>query len=204
MLSGPVPNFFHAKFSADRYASNKGLCGGPLKRCRNSSKKFRFDYSFKDGFAIGYVVSLISAMVIYASYCIPWVNMGKKDGMITIPAMVMMMMKRRSKKPELDYLESLSTLEFLLEKEVSTSENFVTRMSFKDLCDATENFSKNNIIGFGKMGIMYKATLPNGWSLAVKKFCNSKQSEEHFISELKILGRLRHENLLPLLGFCKE
>ncbi|KDP33141.1 hypothetical protein JCGZ_13533 [Jatropha curcas] len=96
MLSGPVPNFFHAKFSADHYASNKGLCGGPLKRCRNSSKKFRFNYSFKDGFAIGYVVSLISAMVVYASYCIPWVNMGKKDGMITIPAMVMMMIVNNS------------------------------------------------------------------------------------------------------------
>ncbi|XP_037495903.1 probably inactive leucine-rich repeat receptor-like protein kinase At5g48380 [Jatropha curcas] len=204
LLSGAVPNFNSTYIGS--YANNSGLCGRPLERCRVHSEKFhwRFVYSFKDGFAIGYAVSLISAMVIYASYCVPWVHAGTKDERITITTMVMMMMKRKSKKTELDHLESSSTLEFLLENEVSMLENFVTRMSFEELSNATENFSQNNIIENGETGIMYKATLPNGWFLAVKKIYNSQQSEEHFISELKILGRLRHDHLLPLLGFCKE
>ncbi|KAF2325586.1 hypothetical protein GH714_030821 [Hevea brasiliensis] len=150
LLSGPVPNFANTAVSADDYANNNGLCGGPLR----SFSDFRYS--------------------LYASYCVPWVYMGKKNGMITIPELI------------------------------STSQHFVTRMSSIDLCNATGNFSKHNIIGVGQIGTMYKASLPNGWSLAVKKLYISEQSEEQFISELKTLGRLRHDNLIPLLGFCKE
>jgi serine/threonine protein kinase len=54
------------------------------------------------------------------------------------------------------------------------------------------------------MGTMYKATLPNGWFVAEKRMHDSRHFEEHMVSELKTLGRLRHNNLLPLLGFCIE
>lgn len=56
------------------------------------------------------------------------------------------------------------------------------------------------------MGTMYKAALPNGWSIAVKRLFNPQHSdlEEQFTSELNTLGRLRHQNLLTLLGFCIE
>ncbi|KAF2325585.1 hypothetical protein GH714_030812 [Hevea brasiliensis] len=49
LLSGPVPIFANATVSADAYANNNGLCGGPMKRCPESPRKFnwRFDYSFK-------------------------------------------------------------------------------------------------------------------------------------------------------------
>lgn len=83
-------------------------------------------------------------------------------------------------------------------------EKFVTRMSYIDLSIATENFSQQNIIGQGQMGTMYKATLPNGWCLAVKRLHNSQQFEQQFMSELKTLGRFRHDNLVPLLGFSIE
>ena len=77
-------------------------------------------------------------------------------------------------------------------------------MSYADLNDATDNFSESNVIGQGKVGILYKASLPNGYVLAVKKLHDFQFLEEQFISELKILGSLRHINLLPLLGFCIE
>ncbi|XVF37494.1 hypothetical protein REPUB_Repub20aG0013300 [Reevesia pubescens] len=54
------------------------------------------------------------------------------------------------------------------------------------------------------MGRTYKATLPNGWLLAVKRLFDTQKFDEHFIIELKILGRLRHDNLVPLLGFRIE
>ncbi|KAJ6865775.1 hypothetical protein NC652_037327 [Populus alba x Populus x berolinensis] len=89
-------------------------------------------------------------------------------------------------------------------KEISMLEKRVTRMSYADLKDATDNFSENNVIGEGKMGMLYKASLPNGYVLAVKKLHDSRFLEEQSISELKILGSLRHINVLPLLGFCVE
>ena len=86
----------------------------------------------------------------------------------------------------------------------STLENWVTRMTFAGLSKATDNFSKDNIIGSGKMGTVYKVALPNGQFLAVKRIYDSQQLEKKFMCELTILGRLRHYNLLPLLGFCIE
>ncbi|PRQ46021.1 putative transferase, protein kinase RLK-Pelle-LRR-Xa family [Rosa chinensis] len=60
------------------------------------------------------------------------------------------------------------------------------------------------LLDLEKWGLyMYKATLSNGWFLAVKKLHHdSEQSEKQFISELLALSRLRHVNLIPLLGFC--
>lgn len=53
-------------------------------------------------------------------------------------------------------------------------ESLVTRMNFEELSIAANNFSKNNIIGMGKMGAVYKATVSNGnWFLAIKRIPNS-------------------------------
>ncbi|KAL5576307.1 hypothetical protein UlMin_018006 [Ulmus minor] len=83
-------------------------------------------------------------------------------------------------------------------------EKLVNRISFMELCKATDNFREDNIIGVGRIGTTYKATLPNGWFLAVKRLNDSDQFESQFVSELLALSRLRHDNLIPLLGFCKE
>ncbi|WCJ21845.1 Leucine-rich receptor-like protein kinase family protein [Euphorbia peplus] len=204
MLSGEVPMFVNATILADSYTNNVGLCGGPLEICQEEDDAEKFDYSFKSGLVIGYVTSLISAIVVYASYCVPWFQMGKKNEMITVPELVMFMIKRNKNQPDFDQFNSFSTLEFLLENEVSNSEKFITRMSLKDLSRVTQYFSPNNVVGIGETGTTYKAVLPNGWSLAVKEFSNSQHSEEAFITELKILGRLRHNNIITLIGFCKN
>uniref|UniRef100_A0A2N9FZ04 Protein kinase domain-containing protein n=1 Tax=Fagus sylvatica TaxID=28930 RepID=A0A2N9FZ04_FAGSY len=80
----------------------------------------------------------------------------------------------------------------------------VTRMNFTELSEATSNFSKDNAIGLGKIGLMYKAVLPNGSLLAVKRLHDCQSFEKEFISELLALGRLRRNNLVPILGFCRE
>uniref|UniRef100_A0A6N2LN56 Protein kinase domain-containing protein n=1 Tax=Salix viminalis TaxID=40686 RepID=A0A6N2LN56_SALVM len=116
---------------------------------------------------------------------------------------MMMLMRRRKHKITEDGQAGSSLLEEGT-KEVSTLEKRVTRMSYADLNDATDSFSENNAIGQGKVGILYKASLPNGYVLAMKKLHAFQFLEEQFISELKILGSLRHINLLPLLGFCIE
>ncbi|KAG5226263.1 inactive leucine-rich repeat receptor protein [Salix suchowensis] len=199
-LSGPVPNFTHVNLYDDSFANNAGLCGKPLKKC--SSHQRKFDYSFKGGFVIGYLVFSISVAICFTSYCVPWVYAGEGKKKITILGMMMLMRRRKHKITE-DGQAGSSLLEEGT-KEVSTLEKRVTRMSYADLNDATDSFSENNAIGQGKVGILYKASLPNGYVLAVKKLHAFQFLEEQFISELKILGSLRHINLLPLLGFCIE
>ena len=80
----------------------------------------------------------------------------------------------------------------------------VTKMNFMEFSEATNNFSTDNTIGLGKMGVMYKAVLPNGSPLAVKRLHGCQSFEKNFICELLALGRLRHNNIIPLLGFCRE
>ncbi|KAJ6734072.1 PROTEIN KINASE PLANT-TYPE putative-RELATED [Salix purpurea] len=198
-LSGPLPNF-GAVIPYDSFANNTGLCGKPLKKC--SSHQRKFDYSFKGGFVIGYLVFSISVAICFISYCVPWVYAGERKKKITILGMMMLMRRRKHKITEDGQAGSSLLKEGT--KEVSMLEKRVTRMSYADLNDATDNFSEKYFIGQGKMGILYKSSLPNGYVLAVKKLHDFQFLEEQFISELKILGPLRHINLLPLLGFCIE
>ena len=69
---------------------------------------------------------------------------------------------------------------------------------------ATNNFDNKKVIGHGNMGIKYKAMFPNGLLLAVKRLHKFESFEKEFLLEIEILGRLRHTNLVPLLGFCYE
>ncbi|KAJ6859732.1 inactive leucine-rich repeat receptor-like protein kinase [Populus alba x Populus x berolinensis] len=194
-LSGPVPNFIHQNIPADSFANNTGLCGMPLDSC--SSHQMKFHYSFKSGFVIGYVVFSTAVAIFFTSYCVPWVYMGERGKKITISEMMMLMVKRKHKITDDDQAGSSPTADFHVGEEGYKNE-------LADLKDATDNFSENNVIGQGKMGMLYKASLPNGYVLAVKKLHDSQFLEEQFISELKILGSLRHINVLPLLGFCVE
>ncbi|PIN17478.1 Serine/threonine protein kinase [Handroanthus impetiginosus] len=81
-------------------------------------------------------------------------------------------------------------------------EKSVSKMSLSDLMKATNQFSKENIIGSGGTGTMYKAMLEDGSSLMVKRLQDTQHSEKEFMSEMATLGKIKHVNLVSLLGFC--
>ncbi|GAA0145047.1 hypothetical protein LIER_05331 [Lithospermum erythrorhizon] len=77
--------------------------------------------------------------------------------------------------------------------------------SYKDLKIATKGFSSTRIIGYGAFGTVYKGILPeNGDLVAVKRCSHNGQGKTEFISELSIIGTLRHRNLVRLQGWCHE
>ncbi|KAF6163723.1 hypothetical protein GIB67_036183 [Kingdonia uniflora] len=70
---------------------------------------------------------------------------------------------------------------------------------------ATDNFSDDRIIGDGSFGLVYKAQLPNGLTVAVKKLDKDAfQGVREFTAEMETLGknRVRHPNLVRILGYC--
>ncbi|KAL9263445.1 STRUBBELIG-RECEPTOR FAMILY 8-like protein [Drosera capensis] len=72
---------------------------------------------------------------------------------------------------------------------------------------ATNSFSQENLIGEGSLGRVYKAEFPNGKILAVKKIDNSVLSlpeEEDFLEAVANMSRLRHPNIVSLVGYCAE
>ncbi|KAL0367852.1 UNVERIFIED_CONTAM: putative receptor-like protein kinase [Sesamum radiatum] len=75
----------------------------------------------------------------------------------------------------------------------------------RDLEVATNKFSKDNIIGEGGYGIVYRGQLINGATVAVKRLLNNLgQAEKEFRVEVEAIGHVRHKNLVRLLGYCIE
>ncbi|KAL0555495.1 hypothetical protein IC582_009443 [Cucumis melo] len=77
--------------------------------------------------------------------------------------------------------------------------------TYKELKIATKCFNSNRIIGHGAFGTVYKGILPEtGDIVAVKRCSHSTQGKNEFLSELSIIGTLRHRNLVRLQGWCHE
>ncbi|KAI9185061.1 hypothetical protein LWI28_003792 [Acer negundo] len=79
----------------------------------------------------------------------------------------------------------------------------IPEYSYKDLQKATCNFT--TLIGQGAFGPVYKAQMSTGETVAVKVLAtDSKQGEKEFQTEVMLLGRLHHRNLVNLVGYCAE
>ena len=76
------------------------------------------------------------------------------------------------------------------------SEKLVVTMSYEEVYRATNGFSQDNVVGTGDTGTTYKAALPDGLLLAVKRFHVSNCAQDRFESELMTLGRLSHCNVV--------
>jgi len=80
------------------------------------------------------------------------------------------------------------------------------RFPYKDLFHATDGFKNKNLLGLGGFGKVYKGVLPiSKLEVAVKRVSHeSKQGMKEFIAEIVSIGRLRHRNLVQLLGYCRR
>ncbi|CAN6219349.1 unnamed protein product [Urochloa humidicola] len=80
------------------------------------------------------------------------------------------------------------------------------RFAYKDLFLSTDGFKDRNLLGVGGFGRVYKGTLPtSNLEIAVKKVSHgSKQGVREFVAEVVSIGRLRHRNLVQLLGYCSR
>ncbi|KAH7841101.1 hypothetical protein Vadar_025586 [Vaccinium darrowii] len=72
-----------------------------------------------------------------------------------------------------------------------------------DLLKSTNDFDQENIIGCGGFGLVYRATLPEGRKVAIKRLCGEYgQMEREFQAEVEALSRAQHPNLVLLQGYC--
>ncbi|KAL8250698.1 hypothetical protein R6Q59_034391 [Mikania micrantha] len=77
--------------------------------------------------------------------------------------------------------------------------------TLRELEIATNGFSDENVIGEGGYGIVYSGVLADDTMIAVKNLLNNRgQAEKEFKVEVEAIGRVRHKNLVRLLGYCAE
>ncbi|KAL3717140.1 hypothetical protein ACJRO7_008684 [Eucalyptus globulus] len=80
------------------------------------------------------------------------------------------------------------------------------RFKYKDLYVATKGFRDQELLGAGGFGRVYRGVLPTSRTeIAVKRVSHeSRQGMRQFIAEITSIGRLRHRNIVTLLGYCRR
>ncbi|XP_035816994.1 cysteine-rich receptor-like protein kinase 6 isoform X2 [Zea mays] len=70
---------------------------------------------------------------------------------------------------------------------------------------ATGDFDESNKLGEGGFGAVYKGVLPDGDEIAVKRLWQcSTQGLDELKNELALVAKLKHKNLVRLVGICLE
>ncbi|KAL8232979.1 hypothetical protein R6Q57_002757 [Mikania cordata] len=81
----------------------------------------------------------------------------------------------------------------------------VKSFSFEEMKRATNNFDVSSEVGQGGYGKLFKGIFADGTVVAIKRAQEgSLQGEKEFLTEIELLSRLHHRNLVSLLGFCDE
>lgn len=77
--------------------------------------------------------------------------------------------------------------------------------TFKELATATQNFDSSTLVGRGGYGKVYKGILADEAIVAIKRAEEgSLQGQREFLTEIELLSRLHHRNLVSLIGYCDE
>ncbi|OVA08648.1 Protein kinase domain [Macleaya cordata] len=209
-LTGSIPSRGQlSTLPASQYANNPGLCGVPLPPCQTENDITSTAPLMEDGkgsrkpAAASWANSIVlGVLVSMASVCI-------------LIVWAIAMRARRKEAEEVKMLTSLqashaaTTWKIDKEKEplsinVATFQLQLRKLKFSQLIEATNGFSAASLIGCGGFGEVFKATLKDGSSVAIKKLIRlSCQGDREFMAEMETLGKIKHKNLVPLLGYCK-
>ncbi|OMO99023.1 hypothetical protein COLO4_13554 [Corchorus olitorius] len=87
--------------------------------------------------------------------------------------------------------------------EMISGDNSLVKFTFEEIKKATKNFSRENIVGKGGYGNVYKGILENGSEVAFKRFKNcSAAGDATFAHEVEVIASISHVNLVAFRGYC--
>jgi len=184
-----------SSFPNSSFEGNLGLCGETYRHCNNEKNDNIYTHS-EGKFGKSSVLGI---------------TIGSGVGLaLLIAAILLRMSKRDEDKPVDNFDEELSwpnrIPEALVTSKLVLFQNSDCKdLTVEDLINSTNNFNQKNIIGCGGFGLVYKANLPNGTKVAVKKlsgYCG--QVEREFQAEVEALSRAQHKNLVSLKGYCQH
>ncbi|KAK0589516.1 hypothetical protein LWI29_015320 [Acer saccharum] len=78
------------------------------------------------------------------------------------------------------------------------------RFRYPEFFIATRGFQERNLVGLGGFGKVYRRIIPStGIEVAIKRVAHDlRRGMKEFVAEITSMGRLRHQNLVELHGWC--
>ncbi|KAG2618555.1 hypothetical protein PVAP13_3NG079649 [Panicum virgatum] len=122
---------------------------------------------------------------------------GSIAGAIALSVVVTTLIARRHSRHRTVSKRSLSRF--------SVKIDGVRCFTFDEMAIATNNFDLSAQVGQGGYGKVYKGILADGAIVAIKRAHeDSLQGSKEFCTEIELLSRLHHRNLVSLVGYCDE
>uniref|UniRef100_A0A7N0ZV37 non-specific serine/threonine protein kinase n=1 Tax=Kalanchoe fedtschenkoi TaxID=63787 RepID=A0A7N0ZV37_KALFE len=211
-LTGEIPQRGQlSTLPASQYAHNPGLCGPPLDECGSGNDISSTANNSDEG---GDSTRRKPQVATWA-HSILW---GVLISVVSLCILIIWAIAMRAKRKEAEEIKMLTSLKanhaattWKIDKEkeplsinVATFQRQLRKLKFSQLIEATNGFSAASLIGSGGFGEVFRATLKDGSSVAIKKLVQlSCQGDREFMAEMETLGKIKHKNLVPLLGYCK-
>ncbi|KQK17286.1 tyrosine-sulfated glycopeptide receptor 1 [Brachypodium distachyon] len=209
-FEGPIPTGgqFNA-FPPSSFAANPKLCGPAISvRCgkksatetgnKLSSSRRTIGKRALVAIVLGVCFGVI-ALVVLLGLAVIGIRRVMSNGSVSDGGKCAEASLFADSMSELHGEDSKDTILFMSE-EAGTAAQSIT---FTDIMKATNNFSPSRIIGTGGYGLVFLAEMEGGARLAVKKLNGDMcLVEREFRAEVEALSLTRHENLVPLQGFC--
>ncbi|XP_040376600.1 phytosulfokine receptor 1-like [Oryza brachyantha] len=205
-LSGEVPiGGQFSTFSHGEFEGNPLLCGFHVARCPQPDAPQAVDGGGDGGRRKdrGTNVGLMTAIVVGTALLL----------VVTVVATWRAWSKRQEdnarvaaddESGSLESASARSTLVLLFANDDDDGGGSNRTMTLDDVLKATGNFDESRIVGCGGFGMVYRATLPDGREVAVKRLSGDFwQMEREFRAEVETLSRVRHRNLVTLQGYCR-
>ncbi|KAK0599933.1 hypothetical protein LWI29_009962 [Acer saccharum] len=188
-LEGEVERYFINRYSLEAFIGNKGLCCEfcGLPHCTVTTVPATpppiFNYKKKHRKTHILLVPVLTVPLLFA-----------------IIIAILCLFKRMKRDTKFNSTTTTKS------GDVFSIWNFDGRIAYEDIIEATEDFDIKYCIGTGGYGSVYKAQLPSGKVVALKKLHRSESEEptfnRSFQNEICVLSKLRHRNIVKLYGFC--
>ncbi|KAL4583016.1 hypothetical protein LXL04_007580 [Taraxacum kok-saghyz] len=206
-LSGIIPESAPFDTFPQKSFLNNSLCGYPLSMCEaalatGSGHRNRRQASLAGSIAMGLLFSIFC--IFAAVLVVVEINKhGKKSTDAADPA-TKGSSNSFSGGRKNNNAWRLTTNHEALSISLAAFQEPLKKLTFADLLAATNGFHDENLIGSGGFGDVYRAELKDGNTVAIKKLIHvSGQGDREFMAEMETIGKIKHRNLVPLLGYCK-
>ncbi|KAF7056889.1 hypothetical protein CFC21_064259 [Triticum aestivum] len=136
-------------------------------------------------------------------------SVGSAALLVILGSLISLSLRRRRRKRQQEREQQLEEGSFFDGDDPAMEDDFEKgtgpkRFRYSELAIATDNFSDEKKLGEGGFGSVYRGHLKEmKLDVAIKRVSKgSKQGRKEYASEVRIISRLRHRNLVQLIGWC--